>query len=294
MKITEQAGSLQHARSGRVGEDEAPGYLNIFLKAPTGERKGQLGFRLENASATMRATRLKMVSLSPPGSKKRGKLKNSEYDEPMVLIPAVPAESVAQYCIALPSTTKDKVLDEMDMLKNITEHLNEIVYTMEQVYTKTDVIKEEEEEEEEEPTTSKEDQDMTSFLICCSQLSTQLENALREEKQILESLLKWFEKEVHEMEEIMTYKALNGLGPGYLNERLRPYMPDRPLRSAGESLLREPSMKETRRVSTWRRAFSVVAPNLWNSLPKEVRLAPSLRVFRRQVKTFLFKHHFNC
>ncbi|KAF7240633.1 putative RNA-directed DNA polymerase from transposon BS [Varanus komodoensis] len=93
---------------------------------------------------------------------------------------------------------------------------------------------------------------------------------------------------------IMTYKALNGLGPGYLHERLRPYMPDRPLRSAGESLLREPSMKEIRRVSTRRRAFSAVAPNLWNSLPKEVRLAPSLLVFRRQVKTFLFKHHFNC
>ncbi|KAF7235690.1 Anoctamin-2 [Varanus komodoensis] len=48
---------------------------------------------------------------------------------------------------------------------------------------------------------------------------------------------------------IMAYKALNGLGPGYLNERLRPYMPDRPLRSAGESLLREPSMKEIRRVT---------------------------------------------
>ncbi|KAF7254600.1 putative RNA-directed DNA polymerase from transposon BS, partial [Varanus komodoensis] len=78
---------------------------------------------------------------------------------------------------------------------------------------------------------------------------------------------------------IMTYKALNGLGPGYLNERLRPYMPDRPLRSAGESLLREPSMKEIRRVSTRRRAFSAVAPNLWNSLPKElcslVQISPS-------------------
>ncbi|KAF7241901.1 putative RNA-directed DNA polymerase from transposon BS [Varanus komodoensis] len=49
---------------------------------------------------------------------------------------------------------------------------------------------------------------------------------------------------------IMTYKALNGLGPGYLNERLCPYMPDRPLRSAGESLLREPSMKEIRRVTS--------------------------------------------
>ncbi|KAF7241018.1 RNA-directed DNA polymerase from mobile element jockey [Varanus komodoensis] len=50
---------------------------------------------------------------------------------------------------------------------------------------------------------------------------------------------------------VMTYKALNGLGPGYLKERLLPYMPSRPLRSAGEALLREPSMKEIRRVKTF-------------------------------------------
>ncbi|KAF7246633.1 RNA helicase Mov10l1, partial [Varanus komodoensis] len=47
---------------------------------------------------------------------------------------------------------------------------------------------------------------------------------------------------------VMTCKALNGLGPGYLKERLRPYTPACPLRSAGEALLREPSMKEIRRV----------------------------------------------
>ncbi|KAF7250422.1 Dimethylglycine dehydrogenase, mitochondrial [Varanus komodoensis] len=46
---------------------------------------------------------------------------------------------------------------------------------------------------------------------------------------------------------VMTYKALNSLGPGYLKERLHPYMPSRPLRSAGEALLREPSVKEIRR-----------------------------------------------
>ncbi|KAF7239662.1 putative RNA-directed DNA polymerase from transposon BS [Varanus komodoensis] len=60
---------------------------------------------------------------------------------------------------------------------------------------------------------------------------------------------------------VMTYKALNGLGPGYLKKRLRPYMPSRPLRSAGEALLREPSVKEIRRVVTQRRAFSAVASN---------------------------------
>ncbi|KAF7247742.1 thiamine pyrophosphokinase 1 [Varanus komodoensis] len=46
---------------------------------------------------------------------------------------------------------------------------------------------------------------------------------------------------------VMTYKALNGLGPGYLKECLHPYMPSRPLRSAGEALLREHSVKEIRR-----------------------------------------------
>ncbi|KAF7247943.1 Phosphatidylinositol N-acetylglucosaminyltransferase subunit A [Varanus komodoensis] len=61
---------------------------------------------------------------------------------------------------------------------------------------------------------------------------------------------------------VMTYKALDGLGPGYLKERLHPYMPSRPLRSAGEALLREPSMEEVRRVL---RPFLAVA-----ELPMEV------------------------
>ncbi|KAF7249300.1 putative ATP-dependent RNA helicase DDX46 [Varanus komodoensis] len=57
---------------------------------------------------------------------------------------------------------------------------------------------------------------------------------------------------------VMTYKALNGLGPGYLNERLRLYMPDCPLRSAGESLLREPSMKEIRRIAELKRGAEII------------------------------------
>ncbi|KAF7240555.1 Thromboxane-A synthase [Varanus komodoensis] len=46
---------------------------------------------------------------------------------------------------------------------------------------------------------------------------------------------------------VMTYKALNGLGPGYLKEHLHPYVPSRPLRSAADALLREPSVNEIRR-----------------------------------------------
>ncbi|XP_033021858.1 golgin subfamily A member 4 [Lacerta agilis] len=144
------------------------------------------------------------------------KRKSKQGYEPgqMLLLPSVPTESVAQYSLALPSTNKDRVLDEMDVLKNITVHLNEvgqslnfciiIVHKMEGVYANEE-IKEEEAAAVAagEPTAPKEElEDMTTFLICCSQLSNQLDCALREEKQILESLLQWFEKEVHEMEEI--------------------------------------------------------------------------------------------
>uniref|UniRef100_A0ABM5GN21 Uncharacterized protein CCDC7 isoform X1 n=2 Tax=Pogona vitticeps TaxID=103695 RepID=A0ABM5GN21_9SAUR len=144
----------------------------------------------------------KTKDYSPPGSKKRGRAKFEP--EAMVLMPAVPPESVTQYSLSLPSANKDRMLDEMDMLRNITENLNKIVSTMEGTYTKDDEIEEEGEyEEEEEPAAPKEEhEDMTSFLICCSHLRNQLEKALYEEKQILESLLKWFEKEVHEMEEM--------------------------------------------------------------------------------------------
>ncbi|KAF7234923.1 hypothetical protein EYD10_18203, partial [Varanus komodoensis] len=63
---------------------------------------------------------------------------------------------------------------------------------------------------------------------------------------------------------VMTYTALNGLGPGYLKERLHPYMPTCPLRSAGEALLREPSVKEIRRLATFMRS-----PQIYNTSTME-------------------------
>ncbi|KAF7253646.1 2-succinyl-5-enolpyruvyl-6-hydroxy-3-cyclohexene-1-carboxylate synthase [Varanus komodoensis] len=68
---------------------------------------------------------------------------------------------------------------------------------------------------------------------------------------------------------VLTYKAMNGLGSGYLKEHLFPYMPSHPLRSAGEVLLREPSLKEIKRTTTRSRAFSAVVPSLWIVLPGE-------------------------
>ncbi|KAF7249427.1 Galectin-related protein, partial [Varanus komodoensis] len=92
---------------------------------------------------------------------------------------------------------------------------------------------------------------------------------------------------------VITYKALNGLGPGYLKEHLLPYLPSCPLRSAVEALLREPSVKGIRRQSTQRRAFSAVAPHLGNALPREVEILcehPRFRIFVDGHQLFDFYH----
>ncbi|XP_061477657.1 uncharacterized protein LOC133382019 [Rhineura floridana] len=91
---------------------------------------------------------------------------------------------------------------------------------------------------------------------------------------------------------VLTYKALHGVGPQYLVEHLSRYEPTRSLRSISKALLRVPTHQDARRIVIRSRAFSVVAPELWNSLPVEIRLAPSVLSFRRQVKTCLYSQAF--
>jgi hypothetical protein len=40
-------------------------------------------------------------------------------------------------------------------------------------------------------------------------------------------------------------------------------------------------------------AFSVATPTLWNKLPSHITTSKSLNLFRKNVKTFLFKLYFN-
>ncbi|XP_053120143.1 uncharacterized protein LOC128330801 [Hemicordylus capensis] len=81
---------------------------------------------------------------------------------------------------------------------------------------------------------------------------------------------------------VITYKALNGLGPGYLRERLLRYEPHWLLRSLEEVRLQLPP---TCLVATQRRAFSAAAPRLWNALPAEIRSSPSLAIFRKHISS---------
>ncbi|XP_061489769.1 uncharacterized protein LOC133387924 [Rhineura floridana] len=75
---------------------------------------------------------------------------------------------------------------------------------------------------------------------------------------------------------VLTFKALYGVGPVYLKERLQHHQICRLTRSASQDFLSVPPVKTARLVRTRERTFSVVAPTLWNSLPYDLRHAPSL------------------
>ena len=85
---------------------------------------------------------------------------------------------------------------------------------------------------------------------------------------------------------LLTYRSLNDLSPTYLKELLCPYTPARSLQSSSKNLLQPVRTKLARYGD---RAFSTVAPRLWNDLPIHIREADSLDGFKSLLKTFLFK-----
>ncbi len=85
---------------------------------------------------------------------------------------------------------------------------------------------------------------------------------------------------------LLTYKGIHGQLPKCLTDHLIPYVPGRlNLRSGdNKSLLVIPSTK----CIYGDKAFSTVAPHLWNSLPLHIRSCPSITGFRKCLKTHLF------
>ena len=71
----------------------------------------------------------------------------------------------------------------------------------------------------------------------------------------------------------LTFKAVNNMAPNYLMELLKPHQPSRSLRSENLQLLQSTRVLLKRYGA---RSFSHAAPELWNSLPLNVRLANSL------------------
>ncbi|KAL0147478.1 hypothetical protein M9458_050590 [Cirrhinus mrigala] len=88
---------------------------------------------------------------------------------------------------------------------------------------------------------------------------------------------------------LLTYKALNGLAPAYLTSLLPRYNPSRSLRSQNSRLLVVPRIAKSTKGG---RAFSHLAPKLWNSLPDNVRGSDTLSRFKSRLKTHLFSQAF--
>ena len=84
---------------------------------------------------------------------------------------------------------------------------------------------------------------------------------------------------------LMVYKALQGNSPQYICDIIRPYRPSRTLRSSNSQLLDVAKV----RTKYGERAFSCAAPKVWNGLPISIRQSPSVILFRKNLKTHLFR-----
>ena len=85
----------------------------------------------------------------------------------------------------------------------------------------------------------------------------------------------------------LVFKAINQLAPVYLTELLTMYVPGRSLRSSSHvNVLVEPKW----RIDDYAdQNFHITAPRFWNQLPTNLRNIPTLDVFKRNLKTHLFR-----
>ena len=89
---------------------------------------------------------------------------------------------------------------------------------------------------------------------------------------------------------LIVYKALNGKAPSYIYKLLSYRNFPRSLRTSGQELLTVPLAK----LKTYGdRAFSTAAPRLWNNLPLNIRKSASEDIFKKNLKTYLFKEAYD-
>ena len=85
---------------------------------------------------------------------------------------------------------------------------------------------------------------------------------------------------------LLVYKGLNGLAPAYISELLHYRTSSRSLRSSSQRLL---SIPKTCLKTYGDRAFSAAGPRLWNELLLSLKSSNTLNVFKKDLKTYLFK-----
>ena len=89
---------------------------------------------------------------------------------------------------------------------------------------------------------------------------------------------------------LFTWKALNNSAPIYIKNMLEIREETRNLRNPINLYLKVPKCN---RITLGGNAFSTVAPVLWNQLPIEIRVTKSENIFRKLLKTYLFKKYYS-
>ena len=89
---------------------------------------------------------------------------------------------------------------------------------------------------------------------------------------------------------LFTYKALNDLGPEYISNILHFKQHKRDTRSSSDFLLLDPPKTLFKTMGD--RAFAFNAVKQWNVLPLDLRSSPTLSVFKKNLKTYLFKRSY--
>jgi len=86
----------------------------------------------------------------------------------------------------------------------------------------------------------------------------------------------------------LAYNCWNKTSPLYLQEEVSVYKPSRDLRSISDFRFSLPARSETNKKNSGARSFKNSAPALWNDLPRAIKCAESINIFRKKLKTHLF------
>ena len=84
---------------------------------------------------------------------------------------------------------------------------------------------------------------------------------------------------------LITFKAIHGLAPSYIQDLVKVQHQSRVLRFASATSLEHPSIKSSNTLGD--RSFFLAAPTEWNRLPANIRNSSSLAIFKRLQK---FEH----
>ena len=86
----------------------------------------------------------------------------------------------------------------------------------------------------------------------------------------------------------IVYKCTRGIAPNYLQELLKKHILIRPGLHSGNSSTKLVVPRVTRQTFA-ARSFSMCGPRLWNSLPVDITVAPTVEQFKIRLKTYMFK-----